>query len=66
MDYRKYRACLVGVIAIALACGVLLFIRLQKENQIPADGTLVENQHETTIEEPGIRIQSRDGMEIWA
>lgn len=65
MDYRKYRACLVGMIAIALACGILLFLRLQRENQIPADGTLVEYQNETE-DQPGIHIQSRDGMEIWA
>lgn len=66
MDYRKYRACLVGLIAVALACGVLLFWRLQRQNQIPADGTLVEHQSETFEEEPQIHIQSRDGMEIWA
>ena len=66
MDYRKYRACLVGMIAIALACGILLFLRLQRENQIPADGTLVEYQSETLDEQPQIHIQSRDGLELWA
>ena len=66
MDYRKYRACLMGLIAVALACGVLLFWRLQRENQIPADGTLVEYQREITDEQPEIHIQSRDGMELWA
>lgn len=66
MDYRKYRACLVGMIAIALACGVLLFVRFQRENQIPADGTLVKYQYEMPDGEAKIHIQSRDGMELWA
>lgn len=42
MDCKKYRACLVGVIAVMLICGVLIYMKHGKENEIPADGVLVE------------------------
>lgn len=54
MNCKQYRACLVGIIAIALVCGVFVFVKHTKESQIPADGTLV--QHE----------QEWDGMIEWA
>ena len=66
MDYRKYRACLAGVIAVALVCGVILFARFQKESRIPAEGTLVEYENEAPEGEITIHIQNRDGIEIWA
>ena len=46
MNCKKYRACLMGIIAIALVCGMLLCMRYGKENQIPADGTLVQQMNE--------------------
>lgn len=42
MNCKKYRACLVGVIAVALICGVLIYMKHGKENEIPTDGILVE------------------------
>lgn len=48
MNCRRYRACLMGIIAVAVICGMLVFIRYGKERQIPAEGTLVK--HEQTGE----------------
>ena len=44
MNCKKYRACLVGVIAVALICGVLLYMKIGKANEVPTDGTLVQNE----------------------
>lgn len=46
MNCKQYRACLMGIIVIALLCGIFLFIRQGKENRIPADGTLVKHVQE--------------------
>lgn len=50
MNCKQYRACLVGVIAIALLCGVLICVRYGKENQIPADGILVKQEQDGIVE----------------
>ena len=42
MNCRKYRACLVGVLTIALICGALLYLKYGREGQTPVDGVLVE------------------------
>ena len=42
MNCRKYRACLVGVLAIALICGALLYLKYGREGETPVDGVLVE------------------------
>lgn len=55
MNCKKYRACLVGLIAVALICGALIYMKYGKENEIPTDGTLVENPAEYG-----------DGTETWA
>lgn len=55
MNCKKYRACLVGVIAVALICGALIYMKQGKENEVPVDGTLVERC-----------VDSEDGMEVWA
>lgn len=55
MNCKKYRAYLVGVIAVALICGVLIYMKQGKESQVPTDGTLVKN-----CEDYG------DGTELWA
>ena len=52
MNCKQYRACLIGVIIVALLCGILVCIRYEKERQIPADGILVR--------------QEQDGMMEWA
>ena len=39
MNCRKYRACLVGVLAIALICGALLYLKYGREGET---GVLVE------------------------
>lgn len=44
MNCRRYRACLMGVIAVALVCGLFFCIRQGKENKIPSEGTLVERR----------------------
>ena len=41
MNCRKYRACLVGVLAIALICGALLYLKYGREGETPVDGVLV-------------------------
>lgn len=46
MNCKQYRACLIGVIAVALLCGIVLCIRYEKENRIPADGMLVQREQE--------------------
>lgn len=33
MNCRKYRACLVGVLAIALICGALLYLKYGREGR---------------------------------
>ena len=40
MNCRKYRACLVGVLAIALICGALLYLKYGREGETPVDGVL--------------------------
>ena len=34
MNCRKYRACLVGVLAIALICGALLYLKYGRESDV--------------------------------
>ena len=36
----------MGIIAVALVCGMLIFIKYGKENRIPAGGTLVKQEQE--------------------
>ncbi|MFR4350446.1 MAG: membrane-spanning protein [Roseburia sp.] len=55
MNCKKYRACLVGVITVALLCGVLVYVKHGKESRVPVDGTLVE--HEESVGEE---------LEVWA
>ena len=43
MNERKYRAALIGLLAIVLLCGVLIFMEYGKEKEMPAEGTLVKN-----------------------
>lgn len=54
MNCKQYRACLMGMIAVALICGMLLIVKHYKENSIPSEGTLVENTYE------------QDGTVTWA
>ena len=42
MNCRKYRACLVGVLAIALISGALLYLKYGREGESRVDGVLVE------------------------
>lgn len=42
MNCKKYRACLVAIIAVALICGLFLFVKYGKDSRIPAGGTLVQ------------------------
>lgn len=42
MNCRKYRACLVGVLTIALICGALLYLKYGREGETPVDGVLVD------------------------
>ena len=51
MNCRRYRACLMGIIAVAVICGMLVFIRYGKERQIPAEGTLVEQEQDDEVME---------------
>lgn len=55
MNCKKYRACLAGIIAIALVLGVFIYMKHMKEREVPMDGILVEN-----CEDIG------DRTELWA
>ena len=44
MNERRYRAELIGIFAVVLLCGALMFIRYGREQKIPAEGTLVKNE----------------------
>lgn len=55
MKCRKYRACLVGVIAVALAVGIFIYMRDIREREVPVDGTLVKNCEEV-----------ENGTDVWA
>ena len=55
MNCKKYRACLVGLIAVAMICGVLIFVKMSKTDDVPVDGTLVEREMDN----------GEDG-EVWA
>lgn len=55
MNCKKYRAALAGVIAVALICGVLIYMKYGRENKVPADGVLVERS-----------IDCGDGIKAWA
>lgn len=50
MNCKQYRACLMGVIAIALICGMLICIRYGKENKIPSEGMLVKQEQDGAVE----------------
>lgn len=43
MNCKKYRACLVGLIVIALVCGICFYMKNFRETGVPVDGTLVKN-----------------------
>lgn len=43
MNCKKYRACLVGVIVVALVMGMFFYMKSVKESDAPAEGTLVKN-----------------------
>ena len=45
----------MGVIAVALICGVLIYMKMGKTNEVPTDGTLVQNE-----------MVSEDEDELWA
>lgn len=45
MTCKQYRACLLGVLAAALICGVLICFKYERENQIPAEGILVQQMY---------------------
>lgn len=45
MTCKQYRACLLGVLAAALICGVFVFFKYERENQIPAEGILVQQMY---------------------
>lgn len=55
MNCKKYRACLVGIIAIALICGMFIYMKYGRESGVPVDGTLVERE-----------VEQGDGTEAWA
>lgn len=40
----------MGVIAIALICGMLICIRYGKENKIPSEGMLVKQEQDGAVE----------------
>lgn len=44
MNCRKYRACLAGVVALALLCGILFVAKYEKENRVPSGGVLVQEK----------------------
>lgn len=43
MNERKYRAALIGLLAIVLLCGALIFMEYGEDKEMPTDGTLVKN-----------------------
>lgn len=45
MTCKQYRACLLGVLAAAIICGVFVFFKYERENQIPAEGILVQRMY---------------------
>lgn len=55
MNCKKYRACLVGLIVLTLACGIFFYMKYEKENRIPTGGTLVKETE-----------NAGSGMEEWA
>ena len=44
MNCKKYRAYLIGLIAAALICGILIYVSQGKQDKIPAEGTLVQRE----------------------
>lgn len=42
MNCKKYRAWLVGMIVLTLACGIFFYVKYEKDNRIPTGGTLVK------------------------
>lgn len=46
MMYKKYRACLIGMIAIVVIIGAVIYVRDRRASEIPVDGTLVKNCEE--------------------
>lgn len=43
MNCKRYRACIVGLIAIVLVAGAFLYVKNIKANEVPVDGTLVKS-----------------------
>lgn len=50
MNCKKYRACLIGVIAFAIVLGFFACVKYEKENRIPTGGVLVKENVENREE----------------
>lgn len=46
MNCKKYRACLVGLVVVALVCGIFFYMKQEKKNRIPEGGSLVKETNE--------------------
>lgn len=55
MNCKKYRACFVGLIAVAVICGVLVLVKMNGRNDVPVDGTLVKRE-----------VDSGEETAVWA
>ena len=53
MSEKKYRAYLIGMLAIVLIIGVTLYIKNHRSNEIPTEGTLVKNHIERMVDRNG-------------
>lgn len=43
MNCKKYRACLIALIAAAFVCGICIYVKAGSRNEDPAEGILVEH-----------------------
>lgn len=51
MNCKKYRACLICLIAAVVVCVTIFLIMKGKKSEVPVDGTLVKNCEEAEQEQ---------------
>ncbi len=53
MSEKKYRACLIGMLAVVLAVGVMLYLKNHRTGEVPTEGTLVNKCTQTDRTDKG-------------
>ena len=53
MSEKKYRACLIGMLTVALVVGVMLYLKNHRTGEAPVEWTLVKHCTQTESTDKG-------------